>query len=62
MPKTKPTKTEIRLASDIYHQFNFQGMLTPEQDSILERAISVLEDAGLLDENGNWLDDEEDEE
>ena len=42
MAKTKPTKTEIRLASDIYHQYNFQGMLTPEQDSILERAISEI--------------------
>ena len=59
MPKTKPTKTEIRLASDIYHQFNFQGMLTPEQDSILERAIGVLEDAGLLDDNGEMINEDE---
>jgi hypothetical protein len=50
--KTKPTKTEIALASKVFYNLHYQGMLTPEQESLLENATEVMEQAGLLDENG----------
>ena len=43
------TLKEIELASSIYHNLHDKGMLTPEEDSMLEKAVAVLEEAGLVD-------------
>lgn len=51
----KHTQKEISLASSIYHELYFQGMLTPEQDGMLEDAMEILTAEKLIDSNGNWI-------
>jgi hypothetical protein len=56
--KNKPTQDEINLATKVYYDLNDRGMLTPEQDSMLESAIDIMERAGLLDGYGNMIEQE----
>lgn len=49
----------ISLATSIYHHFHFRAMLTPDEEALYEQAVNVLDEAKLLNKDGELIDEDE---